>query len=707
MLNRRIEEIVEKDLPRISSQLEDKANESDLVSANSKIINNTNNINSLQTQIGSVASGSPKGVYATVSALTTAFPSGNPNIYVVSADGGWYYWNGTIWYKGGIYQSTGVADNSVDTNKVSFNLPYSLLTTSTDVFVDTNAKVLNVTLRNNASNIVFYIMRDCKIIKNYDLGLATFKKTINNWETLVFDTLDNTFVNIPYNTLISKTQVVLLENCDGKIGGGILSERANKYVREWLSFDNPDTLYTQSLVDGWIFIKLNSGSVTINPYGFRFNFNNLCGRNSTSWEGVKNCFYLRTNETLVYDRIANTCEIRSISSIVPTDIVIIQNLGGSMVSTLIPNKRLNDDNYTSKVKGANIPKYLEDIVKQKTKSIINNQIDSLDRINIGLLADSHQSEFDGCMYSRGASLMNKLKKSLALETVISCGDNIIYNTSKELALMYHADFSNKLEVEMLYAVGNHDGNGWDNSPIQQASTMISNKELYLAYCKHLKNINWGSKQDMYYYKDIENIRIIILNSNDTPFIVNSDGTIKYNSNFVYGYRQEQLKWLCQVALNTDRHCLIVSHIPPVGHYEGMYYNFEKPINYLQLRSILEAFKNGTSVTVNNTTTDKSEFNINFSHTFSKQGNVIGVFSGHLHCDNNVVINSIRYITSNCDWARNWVPTLPDINGSVWDIPYRGVNESSELCCDILSIDTLSKNVKITRFGVGNDREFNY
>jgi len=67
----------------------------------------------VQTQISNIGNASPKGVYTTTTALTTAFPTGNTNIYVVTADGKWYYWNGSVWTAGGTYQSTGIANGSV------------------------------------------------------------------------------------------------------------------------------------------------------------------------------------------------------------------------------------------------------------------------------------------------------------------------------------------------------------------------------------------------------------------------------------------------------------------------------------------------------------------------------------------------------------------------------------------------------------------
>ena len=92
----------------INSQLAEKAKQADLNTTNINVSNNTtsiaahtgqiamntSNIAANATAISALASGSPKGVYATVSALTTAFPSGTTGVYIVTADGKWYYWSG-------------------------------------------------------------------------------------------------------------------------------------------------------------------------------------------------------------------------------------------------------------------------------------------------------------------------------------------------------------------------------------------------------------------------------------------------------------------------------------------------------------------------------------------------------------------------------------------------------------------------------------
>ena len=71
-------------------------------------------------QISAIASGSPKATYATLAALQAAIPSGDTDIYLVVADGHWYYWSGSAWVSGGVYQSSGIAKGSVFPDDTSF-----------------------------------------------------------------------------------------------------------------------------------------------------------------------------------------------------------------------------------------------------------------------------------------------------------------------------------------------------------------------------------------------------------------------------------------------------------------------------------------------------------------------------------------------------------------------------------------------------------
>lgn len=96
----------------INNKLDDMASSGELQQILQRqyqdILNQMNeNYHTLDNKIDSVASGSPAGVYSTVSALTTANPD-HTKIYIVTADGYWYYWNDSSeqWSAGGVYQAS-------------------------------------------------------------------------------------------------------------------------------------------------------------------------------------------------------------------------------------------------------------------------------------------------------------------------------------------------------------------------------------------------------------------------------------------------------------------------------------------------------------------------------------------------------------------------------------------------------------------------
>jgi hypothetical protein len=125
----------------LNTQLGLKANQSDLNTTNANVLANTTNItnntntlnshtsliNANASAIATLGSGSPKGVYASLSALQTAFPTGTTGIYLTTDTGHWYYWNNSAWTDGGIYQASSVADGSIVKSKLSTNLQNKII----------------------------------------------------------------------------------------------------------------------------------------------------------------------------------------------------------------------------------------------------------------------------------------------------------------------------------------------------------------------------------------------------------------------------------------------------------------------------------------------------------------------------------------------------------------------------------------------------
>lgn len=85
----------------------------DLKTIKSDIEVNKNGIKNLEGSIKGLASGSP------LVANSIAEMTDKTRIYVNTTDGHWYYYNGSEWTDGGVYQATEIEDNSITFNKLS------------------------------------------------------------------------------------------------------------------------------------------------------------------------------------------------------------------------------------------------------------------------------------------------------------------------------------------------------------------------------------------------------------------------------------------------------------------------------------------------------------------------------------------------------------------------------------------------------------
>lgn len=128
--------------------------------------NVSNQLSSFNTRLESATSGSPKGVYSTLSALETADPD-HDFIYVVSEDGKWYYYDSTeeAWTEGGVYQATEIdpdneviiskLDKQTVKNQVVFTTESGIINTSKQVYAGTNFE--HAVIENVVGGTVYYV----------------------------------------------------------------------------------------------------------------------------------------------------------------------------------------------------------------------------------------------------------------------------------------------------------------------------------------------------------------------------------------------------------------------------------------------------------------------------------------------------------------------------------------------------------------------
>ena len=179
-----------------------------------------------------MASGSPKGVYATLTALQSAKPTGDTGAYLVTADGKWYYWSGTAWTVGGTYQSTGIGTKTVPitgfTDEVkSFQYPFQ--EKATLLVADKPESVL--ALRDGIFDIKLY---GANPLKNYSIASIKRKvglvSSIDIWDSDSYGTVASFYAeNYVEPSGVDTVSLVAMN------GSGITA----KVMIDWSKFPNP------------------------------------------------------------------------------------------------------------------------------------------------------------------------------------------------------------------------------------------------------------------------------------------------------------------------------------------------------------------------------------------------------------------------------------------------------------------------------------
>lgn len=365
------------------------------------------------------------------------------------------------------------------------------------------------------------------------------------------------------------------------------------------------------------------------------------------------------------------------------------------------NQKLLDgyfDNIVDEV-GGPIPDYF--INELNTMTSINDST-----FNVGFITDNHHQL---STYSPGSlthyANIAALTRMVPINAVVAGGDNINGYYGKTQKLTETRQATSALygrvnhQTDVFFMLGNHDtGNGQNgnNTP----ATVISEYQLKNYYLSKLKVFGETRNNDsLYGFKDYADykIRVIWLNSFDLPWTLKSDGTYQYDFLTTSGYQGEQLEWLAKSALKLESnewHVMIFTHCPLPNTFEVA--AAQAPLTQINsdiLISIINAFQKGTSLSVSESS---RELPVSFDVDFSGQGSgvVIGLFSGHIHRDGQMVYNGINCVETSCSLCHT---------GDTG----RVAGTLTEDCWDVFSISKSSRTIKAHRFGYGGDRIITY
>lgn len=287
-------------------------------------------------------------------------------------------------------------------------------------------------------------------------------------------------------------------------------------------------------------------------------------------------------------------------------------------------------------------------------------------------------------WQKSPVLISKIKKECGIYTVIDGGDIVTGdgNARKDAII---DDIKQHIELygkDVLRTIGNHDACYTTTDGLYYKFNLTA-QELYNQMMFPSDNLNnrvYGEDGNYYYVDDINNnIRYLILNDQDVEDAIDENGYAINNRISTHKYSTKQISWIENIALNTNKDIIVISHMPPINKTVRGGKYAETITNYEQVTILMDNYNRNENT-----------------------GNIIGWFCGHLHEDFIVTnVNTFPIISIQSDSKTNG---NNDINGTN---TYKVSGTTEEQAFDVVTIDKKNKKIYLTRVGYGENREVSY
>lgn len=326
-----------------------------------------------------------------------------------------------------------------------------------------------------------------------------------------------------------------------------------------------------------------------------------------------------------------------------------------------------------------------------------------DTFNIGFVTDAH---YDYGTWRKNANLSmrnlnNVLSLSDCLNAAIIGGDNVDsekpnVQANEQNLYQYCSSFFFDSNMDKFGLRGNHEQGSlipFNKNGKVMPGDIVSDDMLKRALRTADHCFGEVRNGDSFYgYKDYpeSQIRLIFVDTNDNPTILNSDGSLKYFAQWDYGYQEEQLQWVANQALGTcpdDYHAIIFSHIPLNLTADV---SRERRRNFDCMTNIVNAFINKSTASITSVLPD---FEVDFEVDFTNRENsvFVGWFGGHEHRENIDDMGAFKAVSCDCAYPRNQVD----------------VGTPAEDAFTVIQIDTANRCVDMLGFGRATNRSFIY
>lgn len=680
MIIRKIEDAVNKEIPRISSQLEQKAQQSELDSLNnikadkinvysktetytksevdSKVFTMSNMGQDIKTAMtgGSVAVVGTNAI-DTINVKDNVITSPKRSVF-----GEWAGYNQPNGYKPSLNTTLKTWTFPINSQLLCRDKSYSLGTSALTVdFSGVNSSYVKIYYNIVSNTFECVSLTAIPTDKENCLLVATGSSNGSNWSSL-----------FPYE--VYGVTPIFASNFETQ--PYITKVRTNEEANVTPHYASNEWKIEETVVDGGSiyvycpYVAIRISNITSKTYNWA-DSTQIKAQIGDSTRFVSppsgaraDYLEIKAGESFCLNTETYTFEIVSMSNLkYPKYLLMALNWHGKLVKGTIleniisQNKRRIDviDIEINKLKNniSNLPDYVLDDINSVNSSLTYQYGDNF---KFAYINDVHGQTQD---YGYVKTLLDYGQVDLF------CINGDINNSQNEQTLeltkkhfVSQAKMLRDIKEQICITRGNHDGVLGSTSFTDELFTNV----LIRPFIK--ENLNPKG----YYFKDFKEkkIRLIFLNSS-------------MDSYSRCGFSPEQVQWFGEVLNSVEDGWNVVtfSHHNLLSRHSSI----QTPTRADEIINAIKNFKSSKP---------------NCFH--------IGHWFGHTHYDLIETIDGITYIATDCDVIANGTPDV-SIDGITK--PTKIVGTDTAYAIDIVCIDTVNRIVNIKRFGAGNDRNFNY
>lgn len=296
--------------------------------------------------------------------------------------------------------------------------------------------------------------------------------------------------------------------------------------------------------------------------------------------------------------------------------------------------------------------YLDNYVSEVKKHIREGK----NSVNIGVITDTHFKDKDSVDFYGWNGLQHVqefayLEKFGLLDLKAHLGDWIDGSDAGligESELIKLKDSFKSDKVPYLNIKGNHDENDKFDEHHDLKASFPENEFENIMWpdMYRQKGIHYVSRQHGVAYFDIDDVRVVSVNTSDLPYILDNKGHKRYDTKITLAVREDQIEEIIEILTkSSNKKIIFMSHANPINRKGSNALKY----NGRSLHELLVAFNQREKGRMHASHGEPAEFRLSnyFDFTKVKNARIVAYFCGHRHREDQYRINGIQYVLFNC------------------------------------------------------------